>query len=134
VPDSRQNGLSQTVLVVDDAEPIRKMVCMMLAQCGFSCLEAADGLEALRVLEDGTQVQLVLTDVIMPNMDGAELARRLASMRPETRVLFMSGYSDDPIVKSVERSSGAFLAKPFTVATLTEKVRQALDHPATGAP
>jgi two-component system, cell cycle sensor histidine kinase and response regulator CckA len=117
-----------TVLVVEDTEPIRKMVCAMLTQKGFSCLEAADGFEALRLMEDRDGVHLVLTDMMMPKMGGAELAERLARTRPDVRILFMSGYADDP------QRSGAFLSKPFTASSLMEKVREVLHGPGFSPP
>jgi two-component system cell cycle sensor histidine kinase/response regulator CckA len=125
---------SATILVVEDAAAVRKMVCAMLGQVGHTCLEAGDGLEALNMIENGEHIQLVLTDVIMPNMDGAELARHLASTRPELRILFMSGYTDDSLVRSLGKASSLFLAKPFTANALMDKVRQALDGPWTGIP
>jgi CheY-like chemotaxis protein len=118
----------KTILVVDDAETIRKMVCAMLAQNGYGCLEACDGIEALRTLEDAP-VHLVLTDVVMPGMGGAELATRLARDWPDTRIMFMSGYSDHPVMRSVEHMPAHFLPKPFTATALMEKVRQVLDEP-----
>jgi two-component system cell cycle sensor histidine kinase/response regulator CckA len=123
-----------TILVVEDSPAVRKMVCAMLTQTGYNCLEACDGAEALHLLEEAGEVQLVLTDVIMPNMDGAELARRLSQTRPELRILFMSGYVDDSIVRSIGRVSSLFLPKPFTAAALMEKVRQSLDRPWMGIP
>jgi DNA-binding NtrC family response regulator len=124
----------ETILVVDDAESIRKMVCAMLTQNGYACLEAADGAEALRLLERNGDVHLVLTDMVMPRMGGADLAKRLSSTRPELRIVFMSGYTDDVAVRSVERTASIFLPKPFTAAALTEKIRQALDEPWRGLP
>jgi len=121
-----------TILVVEDAEPIRKMVCAMLAQDGYTCIEAGDGAEALQKLEDQAEVSLVLTDLVMPRMSGSDLARHLSRTRPSLRVMLMSGYTDDPVVRSVDRSSVVFLAKPFTAAALKEKVREALDQPWNG--
>ena len=118
----------ETVLVVDDAEAIRKMVCAMLLQNGYRCLEAVDGKDALERIEDES-VHLVLTDVLMPRMGGAELADRLASMRPELRIVFMSGYADDPLVRHVQRIPALFLPKPFTASALMAKIRQVLDEP-----
>jgi two-component system cell cycle sensor histidine kinase/response regulator CckA len=105
------------------------MVCAMLRQSGYACLEAADGAEALRVLDETDAVHLVLTDLVMPNMGGAELAQYLARLRPGLRIIFMSGYSDLPVVQSVRESQAEFLPKPFTAAALTEKVREALGRP-----
>jgi CheY-like chemotaxis protein len=124
-----------TILVVEDAEAIRRMVCAMLAQQGYQCLEAEDGVDALRMLDEtAAPVHLVLTDVIMPKMTGAELGRHLVRLRPDLRIVFMSGYCDDPMVRNLERVPLMFLAKPFTAATLLEKVRQALDQPWHGLP
>jgi len=115
----------ETILVVEDAEAIRKMVCTMLAQSGYVCLEASDGSEALQVL-DSESVHLVLTDMIMPNMTGAELAQHISRSRPDIRIVFMSGFTEDPIVQSVQHSP-IFLAKPFTQDRLAAKVREVLD-------
>jgi two-component system cell cycle sensor histidine kinase/response regulator CckA len=125
----------ETILVVEDAEAIRRMVCAMLGQQGYQCLEASDGVDALRLLDEtAAPVHLVLTDVIMPKMTGAELGRHLVRLRPELPIVFMSGYCDDPLVRNFERIPPLFLPKPFTANTLLEKVRQALDRPWTGLP
>jgi CheY-like chemotaxis protein len=108
------------------------MICAMLTQTGYHCLEAGDGSEALRLLEGVEGVRLVLTDVIMPNMDGAELARQLAQTRPDLRIVFMSGYVDDSVVRSLGKASLLFLPKPFTAATLMDTVKEALDGPWPG--
>lgn len=124
-PDYRE-----TILVVDDAEPIRKMVCSVLGGSGYGVKEAADGAEALGLLErECESVHLVLTDVIMPEMSGAELARHLSRVCPQLPIIFMSGYSEDPVVRSVESIGSVFLPKPFTASALVEKVRQTLDRP-----
>ena len=125
----------ETILVVEDAEEIRRMVCGMLALQGYNCLSAADGLDALQIIENEPgPVDLMLTDMIMPNMMGSELAQHVARLRPNMRILMMSGFSDDPLVRSFERVPSVFIAKPFTAATLCEKVRQALDRPWEGLP
>ena len=130
-----QSGLrTKTILVVEDADAVRKLVCTMLAHDGYHCLEASDGSEALKVVNNAGEIHLVLTDVVMPQMGGAELARRLAEIRPEVRILFMSGYTEDPMVLRVEKLSTIFLAKPFTAAALTDKVRQTLARPWNGLP
>lgn len=129
-PDNRE-----TILVVEDAEPIRKMVCSMLRVSGYGVKEAADGVEALGLLErECESVQLLLTDVIMPAMSGAELARHVSRVCPRLPIIFMSGYSEDPVVRSVERIGSVFLPKPFTASALVEKVRQTLDRPWGGLP
>jgi two-component system, cell cycle sensor histidine kinase and response regulator CckA len=133
VQSADEGGNNEVILVVEDAETIRKMVCAMLSQSGYRCLDACDGEEALRLLESAPDsIDLVLTDVMMPKMGGPELARRLSSLRPDLRIIFMSGYSEDPIVRTIERSPSIFLAKPFTAAALLEKVRRALGGPWLG--
>jgi len=135
VHSAGENGRNEVILVVEDAETIRKMVCAMLTQSGYRCLDARDGKEALQLVQGAPDaIDLVLTDVMMPNMGGPELARRLAGLRPDLRIVFMSGYSDDPVVRTIERSPSIFLPKPFTAATLMEIVRQTLDRPWNGLP
>jgi CheY-like chemotaxis protein len=120
---------AETILVVEDADVIRKMVCAMLAQGGYTVLEAADGQEALQVLEvQSGPVHLVLTDMIMPHMNGTELAQHVSQRHPNLPIIFMSGYNEDPVVRGMERGGSIFLAKPFTATALAEKIRQALDH------
>ena len=103
----------------------------MLRRQGFEVLDAEDGVQALRVAAafDGP-IDLLLTDIVMPHMNGRDLAERLAVVRPATKVLFMSGYTDHAVVHR-ELSAGApFLQKPFTPDTLARKVRTLLDGPA----
>jgi two-component system cell cycle sensor histidine kinase/response regulator CckA len=126
---------SETILVVEDAEAIRTMVCTMLAQQGYQCLEAADGVDALRLLNETREpVDLVLTDIIMPKMTGPELGRHLIRLKPNLPIVFMSGYAEDPVVTEFERVPPMFLAKPFTADALIEKVRQALDQTGSESP
>jgi two-component system, cell cycle sensor histidine kinase and response regulator CckA len=128
-----KSPLRPTILVVEDAESIRRMVCAMLAQSGYYCLEAGDGVEALGVLKNnGDSVNLILTDMLMPNMSGAELAEQVSRNWPKVRIIFMSGYTDDPVVRTIQSSATIFIPKPFTAALLTTKVREVLDHPWTG--
>jgi len=135
VDTTQEAEQNETIVVAEDAVPIRKMLCAMLSQSGYRCLEAADGREALDLIQAAPQaIDLLLTDVIMPNMGGIDLARRVARVEPRVRILFMSGYSDDPIVRSIERSPASFLAKPFTASALLEKVRETLDSPWQGLP
>jgi CheY-like chemotaxis protein len=120
-----------TILIVEDVPSVRKMICLMLKQRGYRALEAADGSQALTKLET-EPVDLVLTDVTMPLMSGPELAARISQLRPEVRILFMSGYSDQPAVSSEGACSTMFIAKPFTGAALEEKIRDALGRPWAG--
>jgi CheY-like chemotaxis protein len=128
VDTSNGDARNETILVVEDAETIRKMVCAMLKQSGYRTLEAGDGSEALDLVRTAPHaIDLILTDVVMPEMGGVELSRRIARIRPELRMVFMSGFSDNPVVTDLERSSAAlFLAKPFTAGALLDKVREAL--------
>jgi two-component system, cell cycle sensor histidine kinase and response regulator CckA len=122
---------NETILVVEDSDPIRRVVCAMLSQNGYTCLEAANGSEALTLLRTAERIQLVLTDVVMPKMDGAELANHMAREYPSVPILFMSGYTDNPLVRAIERSP-IFLPKPFTATALTTTVRWALEEPWQG--
>ena len=123
---------STTVLVVEDAGPLCKMICSMLRDNGYNVLEAADGMEALSLVEtDGDRIQLVLTDVVMPRLSGKELARLLSVSRPDLPVLFMSGYSEDPVLHGMNSGSALFLRKPFTAHVLIEAVRQTLARAST---
>lgn len=125
----------ETILVVEDAEPIRRMVTAMLVQSGYQCLEAPDGTEALALLDTREEpVHLVLTDLLMPKMSGTELATHLSRLRPELPIVFMSGYSEDPIVVRIGSARGKFLAKPFTAGALLQMVRHALADLPEGPP
>lgn len=127
--------MKETILVVEDGDAVRNLVCLMLVQNGYRVLEARDGQHAMRVCEAYPDpIQLVLTDLVMPNMKGGELAEHLRRARPDLRVLMMSGYTDEPIIQRLGRASMAFLPKPFTSVELVEKVRQVLDMPWTGLP
>jgi two-component system, cell cycle sensor histidine kinase and response regulator CckA len=126
-------GGPETILLVEDEAGVRRMVREMLRRQGYSILEAADGHIAQRICREyERQIDLVLTDVVMPEIGGRELAERLQKQRPSMRVLFMSGYTDDAIVLQGALNAGiAFLQKPFTPAftpdQLALKVRQVLD-------
>jgi PAS domain S-box-containing protein len=122
---------TETVLVVEDEDAVRDLAVRVLKSCGYQVLTAADGLHALDISErhDGP-IHLLLADVILPRMNGKEIADRLRNHRPETKVLFMSGYTDDVITHhGVLEPGTAFLPKPFTVEDLTEKIRAVLDDP-----
>ena len=129
--DGAEGHGDATILVVEDSEAIRRVVCAMLTQHGYECLEAGNGAEALGVLRAGHKIQLILTDVVMPEMGGAELAVFLDRDYPAIPILFMSGYSENPLVRAIERTA-IFLPKPFTAAALTTSVRRALDEPWPG--
>ena len=120
---------TETILLVEDNAGLRKLATRVLAPAGYTVLGAASGEEALRVLErQEGPVHLLLSDVVMPGMSGRDLAEQLAQTRPEMKVLFMSGYTDDTVVQhGVLEAQVAFLNKPFTAAALLRKVREVLD-------
>lgn len=125
----------ETVLFVEDEESLRRLGVRILASGGYTWLTAANGAEALRVLErHGKPVDLLLTDVVMPGMDGRELALEMTRRKLVKRVLYMSGYTDDAIVKHGVLEPGiAFIYKPFTVDAVLSKLREVLDAPADQA-
>jgi two-component system, cell cycle sensor histidine kinase and response regulator CckA len=124
---------SETILVVEDAEPLRELICTILQSYGYAVLSAEDGLEALRIANQQKHpIHLLLTDVVMPGMNGLELSKRLTPLRPQMKVLYVSGYTDDAIVRhGILGPDVAMLQKPFTHDILARKVRAVLDVPST---
>ena len=122
---------SETVLLVEDEEPIRKLVGRSLGRLGYRVLEAEDAAQALRISERHPDpIQLLLTDVRMPQMTGLELAQRLTALRPNLKVIYMSGHVERPAGDQNSLSStGAFLQKPFSPAALAQTIREVLDSP-----
>jgi PAS domain S-box-containing protein len=122
---------SETVLLVEDESNLREIVCESLESAGYAVLRARDGADALEIgRAHPGKIHLVLTDVVMPRMSGRELADRLRSSRPDVAVLFMSGYTDDAVVRhGVLVDEMPFVHKPFTIQALAAKVRQVLDQP-----
>jgi two-component system, cell cycle sensor histidine kinase and response regulator CckA len=119
-----------TVVLAEDEEGVRSVGSMALRSAGYNVLEARDGADALNLCQehDGP-IELLVTDVIMPLMSGRQLADHLACTRPETKVLYVSGYVDDAIVRHGVLEAGmAFLQKPFTPAGLARKVQEILGH------
>jgi CheY-like chemotaxis protein len=117
----------ETILVVEDEAAVRELACEFLKSAGYSVLEAKNGAEALETIaRDTTTIHLVLADMIMPRMGGAELAEKLKIERPELKVLFMSGYSEPAGEESGRISPHAILTKPFSIATLIGRVREVL--------
>jgi two-component system, cell cycle sensor histidine kinase and response regulator CckA len=120
---------SETVLLVEDEEPLRNLATTILRRAGYDVLAAAHGEDALAVAEaSGKNIHLLLTDVVMPRMGGRVLAEKLSAMRPEMRTLFMSGYTDDAeVLRRILESRASFIQKPITPETLLAKVREVLD-------
>lgn len=119
---------SRVVLVVDDEEGLRDLVCRTLRAEGYRTLEATHGGEALEMVESGPEpIDLVITDVVMPGMDGRELGRRLARSRPTLPILYMSAYEvNDIFQRGSPRVSAPFLQKPFPRDGLINSVEQLL--------
>jgi PAS domain S-box-containing protein len=124
-------GGSESILVVEDEEMVRSLACRGLRSLGYTLLEAANGTQALRCLSQLKQpVQLVISDVVMPEMGGRDLGQRLALLHPELPVLYTSGYTGEDVVRRGLLDAGVpFLQKPFTTETLARKVREMLDQP-----
>ena len=118
---------TETILLVEDRASVREFVFEVLDDSGYNVLVAEDGLEAVTVFNDHQQsIRLLLTDVIMPGMNGAELAEFLREITPDLRVLYMSGYTDTVTLQGVNQSPH-FLRKPFMPNDLLTAVRNALD-------
>jgi PAS domain S-box-containing protein len=124
----RKAAAAETILVVEDEPAVRVLTKETLQQLGYTILEASDGYEALHVIErHAGEIHLVLTDVIMPLMNGRDLAARLEAMRPGTKVIYMSGYTYDVLAfHGLSEPEADFIQKPFTRSGLAEKVETAL--------
>jgi two-component system, cell cycle sensor histidine kinase and response regulator CckA len=120
---------AETVLLVEDEASVRRLSARVLRSRGYTVLEASDGEEAERIaVEHPGPIHVVLTDLVMPRMSGGQLAGVLARIRPRLRILFMSGYTDEALVRQgVDESSVDFLPKPFGPDELARKVREVLD-------
>jgi two-component system cell cycle sensor histidine kinase/response regulator CckA len=135
-PAPALRGGAETILLVEDEAHVRAMACKILRKNGYEVLEAANGADALLVADEhASTIDLLLTDVVMPRMNGQKLALSLAPTRPALKVLFTSGYTDHTILHHGVLDSGvAFLQKPFTPAALLLKVREVLDTELTRPP
>ncbi len=121
---------NETVLIIEDEEEVRKIAMAVLRRQGYKVLEAPQGGDAFLICEkyDGP-IHLMLTDVVMPRMSGIELAKRLVAMRPEMKVVYMSGYADNAAIQHGFSQEGVdYIQKPFTVSRLARKVREILDR------
>jgi CheY-like chemotaxis protein len=121
---------SETILLVEDDTGVRKLTYQILQELGYTLLEATNGEQAVQVsARYADPVHLLLTDVIMPDTNGKVLADKLLENRPDLKVLFMSGYTDDAIAQHGVLDPGvAFIQKPLSVETLARKVRDVLDN------
>jgi two-component system, cell cycle sensor histidine kinase and response regulator CckA len=117
-----------TILAVDDDRAVLNLLQQTLDAAGYRVLAAAGGWDAIREFEAGENVELLLTDVIMPDLTGPVLAERLRAKKPDLRVLFISGFHDaDLVQRFVTRKGFTLLPKPFTVTALLRVVREALE-------
>ncbi len=120
---------TETVLVVEDEPALRELTCLLLKDAGYTVLESFAVEDAIETGKDGQRnIDLLLTDIVMPRLDGRELANQMVSLRPNLRVLYMSGYTDDVIVhRGILKQMTMLVQKPFTKSTLLRKVRETLD-------
>jgi CheY-like chemotaxis protein len=117
----------ETLLFAEDEQAIRNLARIVLEPCGYRLLQACNGDEALAVALTNP-IDLLITDVVMPKMSGRELTERLRMSQPAVKVLYISGYTDDAIVRhGIVEEGVAFLHKPFTPIALARKVREVLD-------
>jgi CheY-like chemotaxis protein len=131
-PFDRELGGTETVLVVEDQAEVRRLITGVLTSYGYRVLEASNGSSALAEAQEYPGcIDLLLTDVIMPDMTGKDVADRLRPARQEMKVLYVSGYSGEVIAhRGVLQAGVAYLPKPFTPTALMRKVRQVLGPPA----
>jgi two-component system, cell cycle sensor histidine kinase and response regulator CckA len=125
---------SETILLVEDEDSVRQLVREILIELGYKVLESAEPAAALALCKQHQgRIDLLMTDLIMPGMNGCDLAQRILAVHPETRVLYMSGYAKESSSKrSLDVSGGVFLTKPFTPGALADRVREALGRQARG--
>ena len=123
-----QGFVGETILLVEDQEAVRHLTREILEMSGYVILEAASGKEALRISgEHKAPIRLMVTDVVMPGMSGTELGQRLRALRPEMKVLYISGYADDALHDGVLDAGAVFLQKPVKATELERVVRQLLE-------
>ena len=122
------SGHGETILVVEDEDQVRALTSRILAERGYDVLQAANGEAALHECASRfDHIDLMVTDVVMPGMSGAELAERLLAARPDMKVLYMSGYTSDVVLRHGPRDSDvAVLEKPFSAEELLSRVRECL--------
>ena len=117
---------NETILITEDNGPVLELAKTILSGKGYNILSADNGSDAMRIIKSySSQIHILLTDIIMPEMNGKELFRAASEVHPEIKVLYMSGYSDNLISSD---SSICFIQKPFTSEELAEKVREVLDQ------
>ena len=135
VPAKNGKGGKETILLVEDEEAVRQVASRILRRSGYTVIEACNGNDALRQFgERGREFDLIITDIVMPEMGGLELAQRIREWAPSARILFTSGYTEDAVLRRSFLEPGAeFIEKPFTPARLAERARQVLDSQSPSA-
>jgi two-component system cell cycle sensor histidine kinase/response regulator CckA len=133
VTQPKELGGSETILVVEDETALRRLICLSLERRGYKVLAAKDGAAAIEICQQSpSQIHLVLSDVMMPHVNGPQLKEKAATLCPDARFLFMSGYSDE-IVKNLVAQGCGFLEKPFLPDELVGKVRELLKREAAAS-
>jgi CheY-like chemotaxis protein len=128
-PEIAPEGGFETILVVEDHDSLREYSTSVLRELGYQVLEAPEGGRALEVLKTRQDVQLLFTDVVLPGLNGRQLADEALRVRPDLKVLFTTGYTRNAIVHNGQLDQGVdLISKPFTFAALATKVRQILDR------
>jgi two-component system, cell cycle sensor histidine kinase and response regulator CckA len=120
---------TETLLIVENESAIRHLLQVALRRNGYTVLAAESGREALQLVRNHAgPLHLMITDVMMPDMDGPELVRQLSTIRPDTRTLFMSGYMDDTLgERGILTTNANFIQKPFSPRAIAQRVREILD-------
>ena len=125
-------GGSELIFLVEDEKSVRNLAAHILREKGYNVLEASNGYEALKMVQTqtGQQIDLLITDVVMPQLGGSDLAEWFKANRPDTKILFMSGYTDSVTVRhGLSQQDSVILLKPFTPNSLSRIVREVLDTP-----
>ncbi|MBD3225867.1 MAG: response regulator [Caldithrix sp.] len=125
------NDISETILVVEDDTEVRELASSFLNTLGYRVLEAANGKKALELVKKNNkaiEIDLVLTDVVMPHMNGEELAESIRKLNPHIKIILTSGYTDSKLIKSGLKEKGfSFLPKPYSIQKMAKRIRKALD-------
>jgi CheY-like chemotaxis protein len=135
VPSGELFRGGETILVVEDEENVRRLAVRILERQGYTVLEATCVNDALELCKESKEpIHMILTDVVMPEMSGPQLAEQLVSLRPKIKVLYMSGYADNAIVhQGVLKDGVDYIQKPFTIDGLAKKMREVLDKDSKSA-